>query len=618
MQSDKNSKGQDLYTKGQTAYRQGQLRSAGNYFQNALEMDSDHVPSLRGLAETCFQQKDLRQSEQYFRAAIALDSQSAGLLSNFAYLLYLLGNLNEAEEVVHNAISLKADNPGAQCNLGIILMAMKRQKEAQEIFLEITRQNPEMVQGWTNLAILHMNSGKLTESVNASRKAIQLNPRMVESYCNLGMALQESMQLDQALVAYNNALMLQPQHPAAQSNRLMCMQYEMKFGSKELREAAAGFDLGIGPMEAQAPKSPRRGKKIRIGYVSADFNRHPIGWFFQEILRKQDRETFETFCYYAGYQNDGITDTLRQEGDHWYSIHNLTDREVAARIQSDRIDILVDLGGHTAGNRLGIFQYRPAPIQISWLGYFASTGLNTIDYVFMSRDQIAAGSQKYFSEKLFLLEQCQFCYSPPDYSPPVAPSPHLQNGFIRFACFNNTAKLNSDLLSLWCQILRDVPGSRLLLKWKSFFDNTFSATVRGYCQRAGIDSDRIELRGASDHKTMLDEYSDVDIALDPFPFSGALTTCESLWMGVPVVSMAQLRPVSRQSFSILKNIGMEELTASSADEYRSIAVSLAGDSQKLSLLRRTLRQNMSRKRDSHAAKLTIELERGFCMIKKKS
>jgi predicted O-linked N-acetylglucosamine transferase (SPINDLY family) len=460
-----------------------------------------------------------------------------------------------------------------------------------------------------------MNSGKLTESINASRKAIQLNPQLVESYCNLGMALQESMQLDQALTAYNNALMLQPQHPAAQSNRLMCMQYVMKFGSKELREAAASFDLGIEPIAPQASKSPRQGKKIRIGYVSADFNRHPIGWFFQEILKKQDRENFETFCYYSGNQCDEITDILRQQSDTWHAINKLTDREVAARILSDHIDILVDLGGHTAGNRLGVFQYRPAPIQISWLGYFASTGLKAMDYVFISKDQIAAGSQRYFSEKLFLLEHCQFCYSPPDYCPPVAPSPHLQNGFIRFACFNNTAKLNSDLLFLWCQILRDVPGSRLLLKWKSFSDNTVFAFVKDYCQRLGIGHDRIELRGASDHKSMLEEYSDVDIALDPFPFSGALTTCESLWMGVPVVSMAQLRPVSRQSFSILKNNGLEELAASSADEYRSIAVALAGDSQKLVLLRSTLRQNMDRHRDSHAAGLTAELERGFYMIK---
>jgi predicted O-linked N-acetylglucosamine transferase (SPINDLY family) len=194
----------------------------------------------------------------------------------------------------------------------------------------------------------------------------------------------------------------------------------------------------------------------------------------------------------------------------------------------------------------------------------------------------------------------------------------LLNGFIRFACFNNTAKLNPDLLSLWCQILRDVPGSRLLLKWKSFSDNTFSASVKDYCQRAGIGHDRIELRGASDHKRMLEEYNDVDIALDPFPFSGALTTCESLWMGVPVISMPQLRPVSRQSFSILKNQSLDELAASSAEEYRSIAVALAGDSQKLTLLRNTLRQNMNRYRDSHAARLTAELERGFSLIKNTS
>jgi len=595
---------------------QGNLTAAANYYTRLIALQPQNVQWLLPLSQVCFEDNKYREAYKYLERAIKVQPQSAVAYSNIGYILYLLGDHAEAEKKCRLAIQLHPDFVDAHCNLGIALLAQGRSTQAHEVFLRALQLNPDLTLAWSNLAIILMDSGKLSESILASRRALQLEPHMADAYCNLGMALQESLQQDEALRVYEQALSLEPHHPAAQSNRLMCMQYMLDLNSAELRQAASGFGLGYestGIIPVQAKPVHNR-KQLRIGYVSADFNRHPVGWFFNAVLAAHDKEKAEIHCYQSSSKEDSLTARMRQNADRWHSIQRLTDREAAEKIRKDGIDILVDLAGHTAGNRLGIFELKPAPLQVSWLGYFASTGVKNMDYVFIGADQVPPGSEAYFQEEIYRLRQCQFCYTPPDYSPQVVEPPHIDNGFITFGCFNNSAKLNHEVLSLWAQLMQQIPNSRLVLKWKSFNDPHLCGQIYNIFELVGIGAERILLRSASEHQIMLAEYGDIDLALDPFPFSGALTTCEALWMGVPVITFPHLRPVSRQSAAILNNIGLTDLIADCPGDYVAKTCELASSSERLVQLRTDLRQKMKDSLKNDGRLLARELEIAFFSV----
>jgi predicted O-linked N-acetylglucosamine transferase (SPINDLY family) len=270
----------------------------------------------------------------------------------------------------------------------------------------------------------------------------------------------------------------------------------------------------------------------------------------------------------------------------------LDDDTVAARIAADRIDILVDLSGHTGGNRLAVFARRPAPIQVTWLGYSATTGLPAMDYMLLDEHHLNPDAESFMLERVVRLPHVRFCYAPPEYAGDIVEPPSMASRLVTFASFNNTAKLNDAVITLWGRVLDAVPDSRLLLKWRSLGDAVLQARIRRNFTRQGIDGKRIQFDGASQHVDMLRQYGEVDIALDPFPFCGGLTSCEALWMGVPIVTLAGSRPFSRQTHAILHAIGRPEWSAGSADEYVKIAARLSGDSQELGRVRRGLRQQM--------------------------
>ena len=266
--------------------------------------------------------------------------------------------------------------------------------------------------------------------------------------------------------------------------------------------------------------------------------------------------------------------------------------ETVRQIIEDGIDILVDLSGHTGGNRLRIFTLKPAPVQISWLGYWDSSGLSSMDYYLTDGLTTPQELDQFFSEEVIRLSRTRFCYTPPDYSPAIAPPPAVKRKSITLGSFNNLIKVTPKTISMWAEILNSVQDSRLILKWKTFRDQEEQERIWQAFEYQGVDRERIELRPDSFHSEMLQEYKDVDIALDPFPFTGALTTCEALWMGVPVVTMCGSRMVSRQSYSMLCNLGLEDFVARNKDEYVQIVKELSQDTDYLSRLRSTMRERM--------------------------
>jgi predicted O-linked N-acetylglucosamine transferase (SPINDLY family) len=318
-----------------------------------------------------------------------------------------------------------------------------------------------------------------------------------------------------------------------------------------------------------------------------------VGFYILPALFHHDSGQYEAICYSNSKESDNFTERLKSYADGWRDVVDLKDEELHDLIIEDKIDILVDLSGHTGGNRLFIFARKPAPVQATWIGYFFTTGLSEIDYILMDDTAVLPGEEKYFSEKVIRLEKTRFCYEPPKNAPEVAELPALKNGFITFGCFNNLAKVTPAVLQLWGAVLNAVPGSRLFLKSHALVSDNVKERISTQFGKQGVSPDRLIFRGASPHVDMLAEYGDMDIALDPFPFNGGLTSCEALWMGVPVITLFGKRPIARQTSGFLKTIDLDGFIAQNEKEYVELAVRWSSSTEELSEIRSSLRKKMS-------------------------
>jgi predicted O-linked N-acetylglucosamine transferase (SPINDLY family) len=394
------------------------------------------------------------------------------------------------------------------------------------------------------------------------------------------------------------------------SNLLFTLNSVPGLDPRQVRDEHAAW----GRMHARAQHAhvrPAAGEVIRLGYVSADFCTHALASFVEPVLRRHDRSQFRVFCYNNGRNRDAVTERLQASADVWREIQAWPDDAAAQAIRADRIDILIDVSGHTSGNRLQLFARKPAPVQLSYLGYLNTTGMAAIDYRVTDACADPAGlSDQAHTERLLRLPQTLWCYEPPADAPPVCAPPALQRGYVTFASFNHIAKLNQRVLELWASVLREVPGSRLLVL--AVPDDAAAARIRGAL--AGIDPGRVSTLARLGRADYWRQFAGVDIALDPFPYSGGATTCDTLWMGVPVVTLAGDYGFSRSGVSILANTGMHQLIAGTADEYRKLALGLAGDLESLRRLRLSLRQRMLASPLLDAPAYVRALEAGYQQI----
>jgi predicted O-linked N-acetylglucosamine transferase (SPINDLY family) len=353
-------------------------------------------------------------------------------------------------------------------------------------------------------------------------------------------------------------------------------------------------------------------RKLRIGYVSGDFCAHPVGYLLRDVLRQHDRSRFEVHCFSMLMRPDDVSADIQASADHWEDIFLLSDDEFAQLLRAAEIDVLIDLSGHTAFNRLVAFSRRLAPVQATWIGYFHSTGMSAMDYFITDPHTSPAGGGQHFSEVPVHMPHSRFCYSAPDYAPDVAPPPCADSAAITFGSFNRLAKLNDKVIASWSQILHRVTGSRLILKAGALSEDRVRETLFARFAQYGIDTSRLDLRGATAHRDMLGEYGEVDIALDAFPFNGGMTTLEALWMGVPVVTIAGDTVVSRQTVSALANIGLaDELAFVDVVTYIAGAVALAENRKRLVEIRSILRPRMAASALRDGEQFTKDLESLF-------
>jgi predicted O-linked N-acetylglucosamine transferase (SPINDLY family) len=424
-----------------------------------------------------------------------------------------------------------------------------------------------------------------------------LDPQLVDAEANLVVILNALGMVDEAEAACRRVIQHKPDFAAAHSNWLFFQQYRTQSTPALLARLHADWDQRhAAPLRAAwqphgNDRDPRR--RLRLGFLSPDFRRHPVGTFFVRLLESLDRRQCEAICYGDCRVADELGRRIRAAADVWREVYRAGDEELARQIRRDRIDVLFDLAGHTSYNRLLVFARKPAPVQVTWLGYEGTTGLAAMDYLLADRYQIPAGEEPHYRERVLRLPGRYVCYEPPAGAPPVGPLPALARGGVTFGSFNNPAKITGPAIAAWAQILRRVPGSRLVLKYKGL--DTPEATARWgrWFAAAGIPAERIELWGWSVAiEELYAQYGQIDVALDPFPFSGSATTCDALWMGVPV-SLAGPTFAGRHGFGHLAQIGLPELVAHDPDQYVELAVALAGDLVRLAALREGLRGQLA-------------------------
>lgn len=457
--------------------------------------------------------------------------------------------------------------------------------------------------------------GNLRKAESCFNRAINIQPN-ANIYNALGFTLTAAGELDKAVEQYRLALALEPNAALIHSNLLLTLQYNPSVDDEELFKEHLQWNVCHGVFRRKNIYSftndRNKDKRLKIGYVSGDFRRHPVGYFLMPVMQEHDRSNFSIYCYYEGDNEDDYTTIFKSKADAWRVSKGLNDVELYNIIRSDSIDILIDLSGHTRGNRLTMFAQRPAPVQVSWLGYCGTTGLSEMDYLISDELVSPRGSEKYCSEKILRLPDSYLCYQPPEYVPEVEMLPALRNGFVTFGCFNNYSKLTHYALTLWGAILNKLPSSRLVIKNLALRDES----IRKYCLHLlasiGIEESRVDLWGESEtHLEVLQCYNMVDIALDTFPYSGATTTMESLYMGVPVVTLTGTRFCSRVSTSLLTTAGLYPLVAETTDKYIAIATNLAMDVNSLSSLRSVLRQRVTISPLCNGKAFTKELECAF-------
>jgi protein O-GlcNAc transferase len=553
------------------------------------------------------------------REAVRRHPEAASAHFNLGNLVNDLGLFDEAADAYAKAVALEPDFARAHNNLGVVRMAKGQRAAAIESYRTALTIEPDYAQAYNNLGAAWREEGLLAEAEACYREAARLKPDFAEAYSNLGTARYELGRLEEAIAAYFTALRLKsigvrddegeiadftpdalipatrPESAGMLSNLLMTLHYDARTSNAQLIAAARRFGDVFSDLSAPAAFSNDRteSRRLRVGYVSGDFRQHAGGYFLASVLESHDKSRFEVFGYCNNAKVDDWTRRLRGAADHWREIAGLSDAAAAQLVRADGIDILIDLSGHTAKNRLPLFALRPAPVQASWLGYFGSTGLKAMDYLLMDGFAVPSGEELLYPEAIVRLPHGRFCYAPPDYAPEPVDPPSLKRSHVTFGSFNHVAKIGDGVVRLWADILTANPSSRLILKWKTFDEADVRARLSAAFSARGVDADRLELRGFSPHRVMLEQYGEIDIALDPFPFGGGLTSCEALWMGVPVLTWPGDRPASRQTAAFLDSVDLRECHATSSSDYVARATALASNPQLLAKLRHTLRARMA-------------------------
>jgi FkbM family methyltransferase len=593
---------------------QGRLDEAILSYQKAMELKPDYAEAYNSLGVAFYAQGRLDEAILHYKKALQLNPDFAMAYNNIGVVFKDQGRLDKAIWNYKKVLELNPDLVEAYDNLGVAFYTQDRLDEAISCFQKALELNPDYAKAYNNLGIAFYPQGKLEEAALNYQKALELNPDYAEAYNNLGAVLKSQSRINEAISCYQKALQIKPDFTTAHSNLLYILHYHEHIDSEQLfldhkqwaKLHALPLSNAIQPHLND--RSPER--RLRVGYVSPDFCMHPVACFIEPVLASHDRSAFEIFCYSNVVCPDVATDYLKGLADCWRDIVGMSDEQVANLVRNDQIDILVDLAGHTAYNRMLLFARKPAPVQATYIGYPNTTGLPTMDYRITDSWADPSGQTDHlYTEKLVRLPSSFLCYKPPKETPIVAKLPALKTRQITFGSFNNLAKVTPEVIVLWSAILAEVPNARMIVKSKALADKNTRQRIQEMFVKNGVSATQINLTGfAPSFAEHLELYNSVDIGLDTFPYNGTTTTCEAMWMGVPVIVLAGQSHASRVGVSLLSNVGLTDLIAGSTEAYLKKAVKLAGDLKRLEKLRTNLRDMMLHSPLTNADRFTRALE----------
>jgi predicted O-linked N-acetylglucosamine transferase (SPINDLY family) len=527
------------------------------------------------------------------RKAAQLLPDDPGVHSNLGVMLKDIGRYQEAIGSFRQALKINPASVEVLVNLGNTLKNMGDLNDAEVCYRQALELDPEHGDSELNLGCLLLESRRLEEAHKSLMRAITLNPASAEAYNNLGNTLKDLGRLDEALACYLRALDIRPDFLTAQSSMLFTMNYHSGMDSSrhlaEARRYGQMVTAKVGSRQFTSWRCQPDPARLRVGFVSGDLRNHPVGFFLEGLLAQINPATVELLAYTTTYLEDDLTTRVKPCFSHWKQLSGLDDESAARQIHKDGVHLLLDLSGHSAKNRLPVFAWKPAPVQASWLGYFATTGVEAIDYLLADSTSIPDTMRSQFTERVCYLPDTRLCFTVPHYDIPVSTLPALKNGFITFGCFQNLTKLSEQTLKLWGIIFSEIPNARLHLQTSQLDAASLRHFTLQRLNRHGIVPERVILHPAVSRESYLAAHAGIDLILDTQPYTGGTTTCEALWMGVPTISLAGNNMISRQGASLLHAAGLNGFIASSEVEYITTAITIANDIQRLAALRYGLR-----------------------------
>lgn len=602
------------YNLGATFQELGRLQEAEKSYRESIKNAPNNAKAHSNLGVILQNLGRCDEAEICYRNALQADPKNAKAHSNLGAILHKLGRYEEAEASLSIALQIDPENAESYCNLGNTLKTVGRSEEAEASYRRAIQIKPEYADAHFNLGNLLRESERVEEAEACYRKAIQISPVHADAHCNLGNLLFDQGFLDQSKACHLQALKYQPQHNMSHSSLLFCISHSDQSDAATLFEEhlrfGEQFEAPLREKWTQHLNSRQPNRTLQIGFISGDLKNHAVANFIEPVLKHLAGYKRLSLHAYANHViDDDMSKTLRGYFAYWHPIHPLSDDELAEKIRTDGIDILIDLSGHTALNRLLTFARKPAPVQASWMGYPATTGLQAIDYYLADRFLLPEGEfDDQFIEKIVRLP-ANAPFMPFEGAPPVNALPALKNGYVTFGSFNRLNKINRTTIAIWSQLLRAQPNSKLLLAGMPQEGN--HGDLMDWFKQEGISTDRLELHARSDMNTYLALHHHVDVCLDTFPYNGGTTTLHALWMGIPTLTLAGGGMAGRTGAAILGHAHLESFVAHDTEEFMQKGITLAADLAALSHIRMDLRERFARSAMGQPAAIAAGVERAF-------
>ena len=562
-------------------------------YKKSIKINANYAQAYNNLGIAFHKLNKIDTAIKNYKKALSLKKDFAEALNNLGNAYIDFDKPKDSLQYFNKALESNPSYAEAYNGMGAANEKLGNKNDALKNYQKATEIKPDYAEAYNSLGTLYSNLSKFDESLSNYKKAIQLKTNYEKAYNNLGNLLSNLGKFDEATNAYKQAIKIKPDYPKAYSNLLFNLIYKTDFDLNYYLSEAKKFRLNCKTIKKLkfTYKYETNPKKLRVGFVSADFGNHPGGYFTLGLLRELRKKNFELVAYPTIERKDELSHHFKPLFSKWILIKKKDDENVVKQIINDGIHILIDLQGHSAKNRLPIFIYKPAPVQVTWLGQ-GSTGISEIDYFIGSNHITPKDEEKHYVEKVLRLPEISQCFTPPDFDLKIENLPAIKNNFITFGCVNKLAKVNDDVIALWSKILLSVPNSKLLLKNKLLNSKEIIDTTIQRFKKQNVKKEQLILEGESKtRKELLNIYNKIDIALDPFPFQGNTTSIEAAWMGVPIITLKGNRYISHFGESINSNLNMSNWIAENCEDYILKAKKFSSDINELSKIRTRLRQS---------------------------